>query len=172
MHANNDSLGVRSADPFPGADAEGRLFGFCQSPNQLSPSGRSESVGLIARRCPELIVASMQKVACRGEQATASAPQRAALGNTPAHARRGSADRGGLDQRLDFEADRLPTCSDRVLCGSASGREGDLIIRQIALAVAIPFCLLSLRRRFLGRFFPGDSFALYRHFDLALSHMP
>jgi hypothetical protein len=27
MHANNDSLGVRSAYPFPGADAVGRPFG-------------------------------------------------------------------------------------------------------------------------------------------------
>src|SRR6516165_10820577 len=48
MNANNDPLGVRSADPFPGADAEGRLFGFRQSPNRLSPPGRSESVDLIA----------------------------------------------------------------------------------------------------------------------------
>ncbi len=30
MTANNDSLDVRSADPFPDADAEGRLFGFRQ----------------------------------------------------------------------------------------------------------------------------------------------
>src|SRR5215472_13517135 len=44
MNANNDPLGVRSADPFPGADAEGRPFGFRQSPNRLSPSSRSESV--------------------------------------------------------------------------------------------------------------------------------
>jgi hypothetical protein len=33
--------------------------------------------------------------------------------------------------------------------------------------------LLSLGRCFLGRFFPGDSFVLYRHFfDLTLGHMP
>jgi hypothetical protein len=71
MHANNDPLGVRSAYPFCGADRKGRPFGFRQSPNQLLPSSRSESVDLITQGCPELIVASMQKVACRGEQATA-----------------------------------------------------------------------------------------------------
>jgi len=34
------------------------------------------------------------------------------------------------------------------------------------------FCLLSLRRPFLGRFFPGDSFVLYRHFDLVRPLLP
>src|SRR5215467_4388266 len=41
MNANNDPLGVRSACPFPVADAEGRPFGFRQFANRLSPFGRS-----------------------------------------------------------------------------------------------------------------------------------
>src|SRR5215472_14210781 len=44
MNANNDPLGVRSACPFPVADAEGRPFGFRQFANRLSPFGRSGSV--------------------------------------------------------------------------------------------------------------------------------
>jgi len=36
-----------------------------------------------------------------------------AAGYAPAHARRGSADRGGRDWRPDFDADRLRTRSDR-----------------------------------------------------------
>src|SRR5215813_2102786 len=76
MHANNDPLGVRSAYPFPGllipfpglllrfqvclsvsgADAEGRPFGVCQSPNRLSSLGRIVIVNPIHRKCPEVVV--------------------------------------------------------------------------------------------------------------------
>jgi hypothetical protein len=58
----------------------------------------------------------MQKVACRGEQATASAPQRAALGNTPAHARRGSADRGEHREAAGAIASVIPSLLSRQ-CG-------------------------------------------------------
>ena len=44
MNANNDPLGVRSANPFPVADAEGRPFGFRQFANRLLPFGRIGSV--------------------------------------------------------------------------------------------------------------------------------
>jgi hypothetical protein len=55
-------------------------------------------------------------------------------------------DRGAWDCRLDFEADRLRTRSDRVRCASALGGEGDLIIRQIVLAVAIATVSASVNR--------------------------
>src|SRR3974377_332166 len=91
--------------------------------------------------------APVPTVPTRGSQhvLTAGAPQRSAVGNTPAHARRGSADLGGRGWRLDFGADRLLTRSDRVLRSSASGK-GDLIIRQTALAVAIPAVSASVNR--------------------------
>src|SRR6516225_1429981 len=42
MNANNDPLGVRSACPFPVADAEGRPFGF----RQFAPTGFRLSVAV------------------------------------------------------------------------------------------------------------------------------
>src|SRR5262249_38341606 len=96
MHTNNDPLGVRSAYPFPGllipfpgllirfrvclsvsgADAEGRPFGVCQSPNRLSSLGRIVIVNLIHRKCPEVVVVAVDKIAERCGQATASKRQR------------------------------------------------------------------------------------------------
>src|SRR6516225_7152843 len=70
MNANNDPLGVRSAYPFPVADAEGRPFGFRQFANRLSPFGRIGSVNPNIQGCPEVMVASVQRVPCRGKQAT------------------------------------------------------------------------------------------------------
>src|SRR6516225_7866942 len=70
MNANNDPLGVRSAYPFPVADAEGTPFGFRQFANRLSPFGRIGSVDPNIQGCPEVMAASVQRVSCRGKQAT------------------------------------------------------------------------------------------------------
>jgi hypothetical protein len=49
MHANDDSLGVRSAS-VSGSDAEGGLLEFAGPPDQLSSSGRAEIVGTLSQR--------------------------------------------------------------------------------------------------------------------------
>jgi hypothetical protein len=47
MHANNDPLGVRSAYPFPGADAVEALLEFASCQTGFSSSGRIVIVGPI-----------------------------------------------------------------------------------------------------------------------------
>src|SRR5262249_18853947 len=59
-----------------GADAEGRPFGVCQSPNRLSSLGRIVIVSPIRRKCLEVVVVAVDKIAERCEQATASKRQR------------------------------------------------------------------------------------------------
>jgi hypothetical protein len=72
MHANNDPLGVRSAYPFPGADAVGRPFGVASRQTGFSSSGRIVIVGPIHRKCPGVVVVAVDKIAERCKQATES----------------------------------------------------------------------------------------------------
>jgi hypothetical protein len=87
MHANNDPLGVRSAYPFPGADAVERPFGVRQSPNRLFFIGRIVIVGPILRKCPGVVVVDVDKIAERCKQDTASAAT--GLERTPRNPRHG-----------------------------------------------------------------------------------
>lgn len=73
MHANNDPPGVRSAYPFPEADAAGRPFGVAGRQTDFSSSGRIVILGPIRRKCPEVVVVAVDKIAGRCKQATASA---------------------------------------------------------------------------------------------------
>jgi hypothetical protein len=50
---------------------KGRLYGFANTPNRLSPSSHVASVDPIVQECPEVNIGVSAKVACRGIQATA-----------------------------------------------------------------------------------------------------
>jgi|SRR6516165_3761761 len=58
--------------PFPGADAVGRPFGVASRQTGFSSSGRIVIVGPIHRKCPEVVVVAVDKIAERCKQATES----------------------------------------------------------------------------------------------------
>jgi hypothetical protein len=77
MHANNDSLGVRSA-PFP-AQIGGKTFLKSSLPDRLSSSGRITILGTTPRSCREVIAVPVDKIALRGKEATESAGRMAGI---------------------------------------------------------------------------------------------
>src|SRR5215472_8402177 len=87
MHASNDPPGVRSAYPFPEADAVGRPFGVAGRQTDFSSSGRIVILGPIHRKCPGVVVVAVHKIAGRRKQATASAAT--GLERTPRNPRHG-----------------------------------------------------------------------------------
>ena len=71
MHANNDSLGVRSAYRFREQMRREGLMEYAGLPDRLSSFGRIVIVGPIPRKCPEVVVIAVDKIAHRCKQATA-----------------------------------------------------------------------------------------------------
>ena len=65
MHANNDSLGVRSAYRFREQMRREGLMEYASLPDQLSSSGRVVIVGPIHRKCPGVVVVGVDKIAER-----------------------------------------------------------------------------------------------------------
>src|SRR6516225_4896695 len=72
MHANNDSLSVRSAS-VSGSDAEGRPFEVRQSARPTFFIWPHLIVGTTLRSCREVIAVPVDKIAWRCKQATESA---------------------------------------------------------------------------------------------------
>jgi hypothetical protein len=89
--------------PFPGQMRREDHLKSVSLPDQLSSSRRITILCSSSRKCPEVTAVPVDKIASRCRRVTHDAP---GLGNKPAQARRGLADRGGRD-RLDFDADRL-----------------------------------------------------------------
>jgi hypothetical protein len=71
MHANNDSLGVRSAYRFREQMRREGLMEYASLPDRLSSFGRIVIVGPIPRKCPEVAVVAVDKIPERCKQATA-----------------------------------------------------------------------------------------------------
>src|SRR5262249_29957494 len=67
MHANNDSLGVRSAS-VSGSDAEGRPLEVRQSARPTFFIGRAVILGTLSRRCPEASKSYMWITSPRGDR--------------------------------------------------------------------------------------------------------
>jgi hypothetical protein len=70
MHANNDSLGVRSAIRFREQMRREGLLEFASPPNWLSSSGRITILGSSSRKCLEVIVVPVDKIVWRCRQVT------------------------------------------------------------------------------------------------------
>src|SRR6266550_8140287 len=69
MHANNDSLGVRSTS-VSGSDAEGRPFELRQSARPAFFIWPHYNPVLNSRRCPEVIVVPVDKIVWRCKPVT------------------------------------------------------------------------------------------------------
>src|SRR5262249_24407445 len=87
MHANDDSLGVRSASVSGQMRREDHLKS-ASLPDRLSSSGRFTILCSSSRKCPEMIAVPVDKIACRCRRVTQRARQRSALGNKPTQAKR------------------------------------------------------------------------------------
>ena len=70
MHANNDSLGARSAYRFREQMRKEGLMEYAGLPDQLSSFGRIVIVSPMHRKCPGVVVLAVDKVAWRGRRAT------------------------------------------------------------------------------------------------------
>ena len=70
MHANNDSLGARSAYRFREQMRKEGLMEYAGLPDQLSSFGRIVILSPMHRKCPGVVVLAVDKVAWRGRRAT------------------------------------------------------------------------------------------------------
>src|ERR1700746_393439 len=86
MHANDDSLGVRSASVSGSFRREDHLKS-ARLPDRLSSSSHITILCSKSRKCPEVIVVPVDKIARRWRRVTRRARQRSALGNKPTQAR-------------------------------------------------------------------------------------
>jgi hypothetical protein len=75
MHANNDSLGIRSACRFREQMRWEGLVEYASLPDRLSSFGRILIVDPIPWKCPEVLVVAAHKIPERCKQATKAEEQ-------------------------------------------------------------------------------------------------